>query len=721
MWLLLVTGGCSSRRHAVGAQAAAGTTATADTPQPAEPDAGAAPASTPAAGKAAAGNSGASGAAGSGGQPEGGAAGHAGQAGVAGSAGQPAAVSGNYVHLDSDPGDYIGDGRSYHYTERDAVLSFDAMNNGLVVSVNGDESWRGEFYGPASLSELSVGSYVDLERSPTDPTAPGALDWSGAGRGCNMLKGAFEISKLQLRAGTVIELDLSFEQHCEGAAAALRGQIHYRESERVAPNKPVQPAPAGLWEPTAGATPTDGRYVYLISEPGDPIGTGRTLVYTQANAQLGLTTSGKVLMIRVVGDSDWMGTFEGMLSISRLEPGYYAELERSVTQNPAKAGFSWEGEGHGCEPTNSWFVIDQIAYSADDVISIDLRFRQQCVGSDAALHGKLHWTPEDSTVPAGPSSTVPTDLWRPAAGQTPASPRYVYLQSSAGDDVGLGRTYAYTQANAVLTLEATGGYVLINVDAGDTWRGEFAAATGATRLQPAYYANLGRYPVNNPTEGGLAWSGNSTTCNALQGWFAVDSVSYSGDALSTLDVRFEQRCEGATGSLNGQVHWAAMDATVPPGPVSPPPNGLWKPAAGELPASGNYVHLHSEPGDTIGEGQTLDYPLDASALNTGNRSSGAAYLTVTAGEWQGSFVTMLSQLRLAPGYYGDLVGVLSLNPAKGGLEWSGGAHVCGALTGWFAVDKITYSGDAIGALDLRFEQHCGGATPALHGVLHLAP
>jgi hypothetical protein len=41
----------------------------------------------------------------------------------------------------------------------------------------------------------------------------------------------------------------------------------------------------------------------------------------------------------------------------------------------------------------------------------------------------------------------------------------------------------------------------------------------------------------------------------IRGWFVIDSISYVDGQLKSLDMRFEQRCEGASGVLRGQVHW----------------------------------------------------------------------------------------------------------------------------------------------------------------------
>src|SRR5512146_116309 len=63
--------------------------------------------------------------------------------------GRPAAhvtpANGNYVYLESDPGDFVGQGRAYLYVPATAVLNVSASAGLLSVGVNGDERWYGRF------------------------------------------------------------------------------------------------------------------------------------------------------------------------------------------------------------------------------------------------------------------------------------------------------------------------------------------------------------------------------------------------------------------------------------------------------------------------------------------------------------------------------------------------------------------------------------------------
>ncbi len=297
------------------------------------------------------------------------------------------------------------------------------------------------------------------------------------------------------------------------------------------------------------------------------------------------------------------------------------------------------------------------------------------------------------------------------------APNFVRLQSDGGDYIGAGLSYSYGPANAILSVTATGGRLTVEVEGDEGWNGTFQLPDGQTQLQPGTHSALGRYPFHDPAQGGLSWSGEGRGCNSLVGSFTIDSLTYASASLTAIDLRFEQHCEGGTAALRGTIHWRADDASKPPGPVVPVPASLWQPAAGTTPASGTYVYLASDFGDFIGGGDAFTYtPANATIAVTGN--GGHVAVVINGVDWFGDFQGMVGLDRLEAGYYPGLHRYPFLNPARGGLQWSGHGRGCNRLTGWFAVDQITHTTGTLTALDLRFEQHCEGGAPALHGKIH---
>ncbi|MGA8203972.1 MAG: hypothetical protein WB812_05595 [Woeseiaceae bacterium] len=636
-----------------------------------------------------------------------------------GSGQPPPQAEATSITLTSDAGDFIGDGRNYSYSNVDSLITVTVSGAYLRITVEGDERWTGDFQLPDSYTELEPGSYSGLERYGFHDSSVGGLQWSGEGRTCSTLTGWVVIDNVTYDETTLIGIDLQFEQQCDGGAAALHGEIHWDANDTTTPPGPVSPPPAGLWKPASGTTPTSGNYVYLKSQQGDYIGAGYSYLYKSSDSAISASGSGAHMSISVNGDEDWIGDFLGMDTLSRLQPGYYADLQEYPFSNPTKGGLSWHGEGRGCNTVTGWFVVDHVNYAGTALESIDLRFEQFCEGSTDVLHGEIHWDANDPTTPPGPVVPPPADLWEPAPGVTSATGNYVYLESDPGDFVGVGGTYLYTQANSLSQVTGTGALLSVSIKGDEDWTGKFQGMYTLSRLQVGYYGDLQAYPGNNPAKGGLTWFGEGRGCNTVTGWFVVDQVTYSGTTLQSIDLRFAQHCEGDPSVLHGAIHWDVDDPTTPPGPVVPPPAGLWEPAAGVVPATGNYVYLESDTGEYIGLGNTYLYTPYDSLFNVYVDDTGALQLFVNGDQtWSGQFQPMYNLGRFEVGYYGDLQRYPFNNPAKGGLDWYGEGRGCNNVSGWFVVDSVTYDGDTLVAIDLRFELHCGGSANALHGEIH---
>jgi hypothetical protein len=475
-------------------------------------------------------------------------------------------ASGNAVYLQSDTGDYVGSGRNYLYTPANAALTVSANGGVLRVGVNGDKRWDADFATMSNLPRLQRGWYPGLSRYPFHNPAKGGLDWGGDGRGCNTLTGWFLVDSVTYNGDTLVAIDLRFEQHCEGAAPALHGRIRWSATDATAPPGPAQP-PAGLWQPALGATPASGNYVYLESTQGDYIGGGGIRTYTDQNAQLRVSGNGGRAGINIAGDQSWTGDFVPMSSLAQLAPGYYGDVQRYPFNNPVKGGLSWYGEGRGCNTLTGWFVVDRVTWAQGTLTELDLRFEQHCEGGSSALRGKIHWSASEVGAPPGPV-VPPAGLWQPFPNATPASGNYVYLESTAGDYIGMGGSYLYTDQNAQLRFSAFGARASVNVNGDKSWSGDFAGMNTLARLSPGYYGGVQRSPFNNPVKGGLSWSGDGRGCNTLTGWFVVDKVTYVQDAMTELDLRFEQHCEGGVSALHGKLHWSAANSTTPPGPIT---------------------------------------------------------------------------------------------------------------------------------------------------------
>ncbi len=196
------------------------------------------------------------------------------------------------LRLNSDPGDFIGLGQNLFLTPADGPFVAFAFNHGSVEA--GVVGWDLLFRAPAG-EDFTVGTYTGAQRF-FGPGIPG-MDINGQGRGCNMVTGSFTVLEISFDAlDELSSLDITFEQHCEGGTAALRGEIRFNAHPVVILSAPsnltvVQGQSVNF---TVTATDAAARHVVLTAT-GVPAGaiftdngnnTG-TLNWTPASSQTG--------------------------------------------------------------------------------------------------------------------------------------------------------------------------------------------------------------------------------------------------------------------------------------------------------------------------------------------------------------------------------------------------------------------------------------------------
>jgi len=140
----------------------------------------------------------------------------------------------NFLSFVSDAGDSIGQGETWELESFLSNLSVmtEPSRNHVLFRIDGSDgrmpvTWGLDLAAPQG-QQLKTGTYSNAARYGFQaPAAPG-LAFAGNGRFCNTLTGQFTITDLVFAAdGSVQRLAASFEQHCEGAGAALRGNVSY--------------------------------------------------------------------------------------------------------------------------------------------------------------------------------------------------------------------------------------------------------------------------------------------------------------------------------------------------------------------------------------------------------------------------------------------------------------------------------------------------------------
>jgi hypothetical protein len=314
-----------------------------------------------------------------------------------------------YFCMSSESGDYIGAGRSYLFTEDDALFTTRlGYGGGVDTFVQESDLWNATF-APPNGSQLQKGTYEDAQRAPFREGKHPGIDVSGAGRGCNEISGRFTVLEFSYdyTTGEIQHVAIDFEQHCEGGNPALYGQLRYHatvgpDGQPVATPNPaavptatrvaVGPRPATV---CAQASQLAGQDTYLCmsSESGDFIGAGRNWVDTPANATITAgysETPGTALYFGVGGTTDWNVEFAPPHD-QKLAVGIYDRAERYPFESPKRPGLSIVGDGRGCNRLTGTFEVLEIAMNAGKLSRFAANFEQHCEGGTPALLGQVRY------------------------------------------------------------------------------------------------------------------------------------------------------------------------------------------------------------------------------------------------------------------------------------------------------------------------------------------
>lgn len=173
--------------------------------------------------------------------------------------------------LSSDPGDFVGGGQFFSFTPADgtftATRNFDQGVSVAFHTPTFDQFWNLDFAAPNNQA-LTVGLYTGAARFPFQASGQPGLSVTGDGRGCNTVTGSFQVLEVTYgSANDIVSFDALFEQHCEGAAPALRGEIRFNATvvvELTAPTH-VTAIEGQSLSFTVSATDIQGRQVVLTA------------------------------------------------------------------------------------------------------------------------------------------------------------------------------------------------------------------------------------------------------------------------------------------------------------------------------------------------------------------------------------------------------------------------------------------------------------------------
>jgi hypothetical protein len=487
-------------------------------------------------------------------------------------------ATGNVLVLEGGPGRPGFASQQRSFTRADALFSASALGSGIDARVSSDRIVELSFSPMEGLDRLRAGYYAGIGGSTGGRT--GSLSVRVDGESCAPRDSWFVVDRVVYDGAQLREVELRFEHLCESGGAVLRGHLRWSVDNPAALAGPQIPPPAGLWAAPAGTMPATGNAAVIVSEPGDPVGGGATVVFTNANALLEASARGTSLSLAIRERGVWSVGAEAMAGQDRLRPGYYAPA--TSPGSVLSELFVARSGSTPCAGVRGWFVIDRLDYVGGQLQALELRLEQRCPGAAGALRLHARWTRDDSTGVAGPQQPPPAGLWQPPAGVFPSAGNAFYVEGDPGEPLtgGLSSLVVPPASMAV----SWSGRNLSMVMGGGEWWGEFLPMEGINPLQPGHYPDLGanRPAAYNPRRGALTWQSSGRSCPgagdpSFDAWVVVDEVRVVDGRLEHVDLRFAHRCPGSALWMRGRLRWTdplasplslrgARALGLPPGP-----------------------------------------------------------------------------------------------------------------------------------------------------------
>jgi hypothetical protein len=294
--------------------------------------------------------------------------------------------SGTFLYMNSQPGDWVGQGIERLYTSADSTITGSLPQGGgdfRASAIQGPYThwWYVNIAAPVG-QPLAIGSYTGAFRAPFRPAGSPGLDVYGDGRGCNTLTGQFDVNEVSYAStGELLGFDATFEQHCEGGSAALFGRIRI---ENAPPPPDVTPPTLNLSDVSVEAPDTSGTNVWYSAtatddrdsnptvtctpESGSLFPVGATTVNCQAEDRSGNVASGSFLVNVYaplqfgltlstqgkVSSKTGVATISGKLNCSRAIPVDLSGTVKQLVANRVYVTGTFSVQIDCAAPSTSW-------------------------------------------------------------------------------------------------------------------------------------------------------------------------------------------------------------------------------------------------------------------------------------------------------------------------------------------------------------------------------
>lgn len=272
------------------------------------------------------------------------------------------------VSFSSQPGDWVGGGKTMAFSSANATLRFSGTRSAVHASIsdNSGNYWNLDLVAPVG-EELTTREYFYAERAPFVTGRSPGLEFTGAGRGCNKIAGSFSIRQIKFdNMGNLTRLEAVALQSCDGGPL-LAIEARYRASY----------------------------YMFGVDSAATHyVGYGRKMSYYNDTSTFGVSTPWSTPMVDYrasgMGD-DWWVRIGVPAGATRFTKGTFYTL-RFASGTMGMLDVS--SNGRGCNQASGVVNVLEVVYGVHGIEKFYADFTHYCESttrSGPALKGRIRY------------------------------------------------------------------------------------------------------------------------------------------------------------------------------------------------------------------------------------------------------------------------------------------------------------------------------------------
>ncbi len=322
------------------------------------------------------------------------------------------------LELESEPGDVVGQGLSYSYTEADGdfYVSKQQTQDGFLewISIEFVQNNQLVFYfaiSPRTGREFIIGPYPNITNLGNSFAQPGLHASFYETPNCDRNFGEFQLLELELNGNQVTRLAVDFSQHCESIEApALNGVFRYFSNGEPFPTPPdtdsdgvpdsydncISKANADQSDSDQDLLGDACDHIYteasvlIDSDIDDFLGEGIYREYSMLNGRFRvLRNTFEAIQFSFHNSESFLNIYLAMPFGMPLEVGVYENVISYNHQEVEEPAMDVHYNSRSCSFVGGFEVFEVLRDAAGEILKLDFAYNLSCGNSNGSFSGRI--------------------------------------------------------------------------------------------------------------------------------------------------------------------------------------------------------------------------------------------------------------------------------------------------------------------------------------------